>query len=199
MSTNFKFSIRATHPLGERYPCLEANAWHGRSGYDGRTNKRACQRGEAGALEGNRVIVTDNSATKFSAGAAFRVFGIGLDLDAVTRELGFDPDHQHKRGNLDPGKKPFPHDMWSLKSPLDQTQELELHLTWLAERLLVHSSYIVPLKKRFNVDIYCWKNCFTEQANLTLSSKALRIFTELDLNLQVGLLCLPPEPDVETR
>jgi hypothetical protein len=93
---------------------------------------------------------------EFGAGAAFRIYGIGLDLDAITRELGQSPDHQHRRGELDPGKKPYAHDMWSLGSPLARERELEVHLIWLAERLLNHRSYVLSLKKQFKVDIYCW-------------------------------------------
>jgi|SRR5437667_10416052 len=136
---------------------------------------------------------TDVEKMEFSAGAAFRIYGIGLDIDRTTRELGLSPDHRHKEGEPDPGKRPYPHDMWSLSSPLGKNQELELHLMWLAERILNCRDYILSLEKKFKVDIYCWKNCYKEQSSLVLSSKALRIFTELGLNLEVSLLCLPPE------
>ena len=65
---------------------------------------------------------------EFSAGAAFRVFGTGLDSEGITREPDLSPDHQHKRGELDPGKRPYAHDMWSLKSPLPPDDDLEVHL-----------------------------------------------------------------------
>ena len=38
---------------------------------------------------------------------------------------------------------------------------------------------------------------YTEQASLVLSRKVLRIFTDLDFDLQVSLLCLPPETKAE--
>jgi hypothetical protein len=136
---------------------------------------------------------------EFSAGAAFRVYGIGLDFDGITRELGLTPDHRHRHGEFDPGKRPYAHDMWSLGSPLGKDRELELHLAWLAERLLNRKDYIISLTKNFKVDIYCWKNLFAEQANLVLSSKALRIFTELNLELQVSLLCLPNETSSDSN
>jgi len=141
--------------------------------------------------------ILDVQRVEFSAGAAFRIYGIGLDLDRTTRELGLRPDHQHKKGEPDPGKRAYSHDMWSLSSPLGKNQELELHLIWLAERLLSCRAYILSLEKKFKVDIYCWKNCYREQSSLVLSSKALRIFTELGLNLEVSLLCLPPETGSE--
>jgi hypothetical protein len=129
----------------------------------------------------------------FSAGASFRIFGVGLDLDSVTRELGQQPDYTHKQGVPDIHKRIHPDDMWSLASSLDDGQELELHLNWLAERLLPFKQYICSLSKQFKVDIYCWKTCYTEQASLILSSQSLRIFTELSVGLNMSLIFLPRE------
>jgi hypothetical protein len=131
----------------------------------------------------------------FTAGASLRIFGAGLDIDDITREFGYIPDVKHKAGDPDPGKRPYPHDMWSLASPLGKDRDLETHLNWLAEKFLRHGQYIRSLRKRFQVDIYCWKNCFTEQASLTLSPQALRIFTELSTPRDVSLIFLPNEED----
>ncbi len=92
-------------------------------------------------------------------------------------------------------RKPYPTDMWLLESPLGHDQDLELHLNWLAERLLPRKQYITSLSKELKVDIYCHKTCYTEQASLTLSPNALRIFTELAIPLDVSLIFLPDEPD----
>lgn len=139
---------------------------------------------------------TESENKQFAAGAAFRVYGTGLDIDRITRELGLSPDHRHKKGDPDPGKRLYPHDMWSLSSPLAKDCDLDLHVTWLGERLLDRKDYILSLTKNFKVDIYCWKNCFTEQSSLMLPSNILRIFVELNLDLGVSLLCLPPEAKV---
>jgi Domain of unknown function (DUF4279) len=141
------------------------------------------------------IEMTQNKRETFSAGASFRIFGVGLDLDAVTRELGQQPNYTHKQGVPDIHKRIHPHDMWSLASPLGDGQELELHLNWLAERLLPSKQYILSLGKQFKVNFYCWKNCYTEQASLILSSQCLRIFTELSIPLDVSLICGPNESE----
>lgn len=143
------------------------------------------------------MSTTEIESKQFAAGAAFRVYGTGLDLDRVTREIGLSPDHRHRKGDPDLGKRPYPHDMWSLSSPLAKDRDLDLHLTWLGERLLDRKNYILSLTKNFKVDIYCWKNCFTEQSSLLLPSNVLRILAELNLDLGVSLLCLPAEPKAE--
>jgi hypothetical protein len=132
-------------------------------------------------------------ARKFTAGADFRIYGTGVDFAAISLELGISPSHLHRKGEHDPGNRLYRYDMWSLASPLGDDKDLGVHLNWLANRLLSRSAFILSLKEKFNVDIYCWKDCNTEQASLVLSASVLRIFTELNLDLEVGLLCLPPE------
>jgi hypothetical protein len=136
-----------------------------------------------------------NENRVFISGASFRVFGNGLDIQKITRELGQEPTYTHKQGEPDIRNHTYPHDMWRLSSPLDEKQELESHLKWLAERLLPHKQHIASLSKTFRVDIYCWKNCFTEQAGLILSSQVLRIFTELSIPLDVSLIFVPDDAE----
>jgi Domain of unknown function (DUF4279) len=131
----------------------------------------------------------------FNAGASFRIQGLDLDLERISRELDQGPTYTHNQGEPDIRKHTYPHDMWYLSSPLGESQELESHLEWLAERLLPHKQYISSLRKTSKVDIYCWKNCFTEQASLILSSHALGIFTELSIPLDVSLIFLPGDPE----
>lgn len=131
----------------------------------------------------------------FHAGASFRIQGVDLDMDGITRELGQRHTETHRRGEPNVIRKPYPTDMWSLRSPLGQHQDLELHLNWLAERLLPRKQFISSLSKEFKVDIYCHKTCYTEQASLTLSPHALRIFTELGMDLQVSLIFLQDDGD----
>jgi hypothetical protein len=131
----------------------------------------------------------------FSAGASFRTQGLNLPLDEIAQELRIGPTHTHHRGELGMLREPLPHDMWMLDSPLDESQDLDLHLKWLAERLLPRKQYILSLKEKFAVDIYCYKTCYTEQASLTLSPHALKIFTELALELCVSLIFLPGDPE----
>jgi Domain of unknown function (DUF4279) len=129
----------------------------------------------------------------FAAGASIRVSGFNLDFEGITREIGHIPSHTHRQGQLNQLKEPYTADMWSLKSPLGPDKPLETHLNWLAEVLLPCKQYISQLRGQHKVDIYCYQTCYTEQASLVLSRKVLRIFTDLDFDLQVSLLCLPPE------
>jgi len=141
---------------------------------------------------------TNDPLPTFSAGASLRVTGRGLILSEITQYIGYEPSHSHKEGELNQLKESYLQDMWLLSSPLDKAQALESHIAWLAGVLLPRKDYILELRNRFNVDIYCYKTLYTEQASLNLSSKTLRLFTELDLELGVSLICLlgGTDPDV---
>lgn len=136
---------------------------------------------------------TRDKQVAFSAGASIRISGFGLDMESIARELGHSPSHMHREGEFNQLKERYKTDLWLLESPLDTNQELELHLDWLAGVLLPRKRYISHLRQKYEVDIYCYKTCYSEQANLTLSSQALRIFTELDFKLGVSLIFLPSE------
>jgi hypothetical protein len=128
----------------------------------------------------------------FSAGASFRVKGLALNFEELSRIFGITPTHTHRRGDRAIIDDFLPRDMWLFTSPLPKSDELELHLEWLAERVLPHKQYIISdLSKKAEVDVFCHKTCFTEQASLTVSAHALEIFTELSLKFDVSLIFLP--------
>jgi Domain of unknown function (DUF4279) len=134
----------------------------------------------------------------FAAGASIRISGLGLDMQGISQALGRAPSHIHKQGELNRLREPYATDMWLPSSPLDSSQKLEAHLKWLGAALLPHRDYILKLREKFNVDIYCYKTCYTEQASLAISSQTLKIFTELDLKLGVSLIFLP-EGDTDPK
>lgn len=129
----------------------------------------------------------------FAAGAVFRTCGTKLDFARITQELGIAPTHAHKLGEFNQLNEAYETDMWSVSSPLNPSEKLELHIDWLRQLLLPRKQFILSLKNEFNVDIYCFKTCYTEQASLTLSSRALELFVELGIELGVSLIFLPDE------
>ena len=139
------------------------------------------------------TLSSDSTVEKktFSAGASFRIAGIGLDMERISNRLGHAATHAHKQGELNQLKEIYETDLWMLTSPLGTDVDLGSHLDWLADILLPHRPYISELGKLYKIDIYCHKTCYTEQASLNLSSQTLRIFTELDLKLGVSLIFLP--------
>jgi hypothetical protein len=132
---------------------------------------------------------------RFSAGASFRIAGTDMDFESITREMGQEPTHFHRQGELGELKEPYPTDVWLLSSPLGPAESLDAHLSWLASVLLPRKEYISKLRETNKLDIYCFKACYTEQASLLISSQTLRIFTELNFAFGVSLIFLPDGPD----
>ena len=156
------------------------------------------QERHTGLLEYQVNSPAEHQQSTFAAGASIRISGVGLDMQSISQALGHAPSHTHKRGEFNLLNEPYDTDMWILRSSLDGKQELDAHLSWLGAALLPHRDYILKLREKFNVDIYCYKTCYTEQASLDISSQTLRIFTELDLKLGVSLIFLP-EGDTDPK
>ena len=81
-------------------------------------------------------------------GHHFAYQGLDLPLDAISQELRIEPTHTHHRGEPGMLREPLPFDMWMLKSPLSERDELELHLVWLAGPTLASQAiYFLPKQK----------------------------------------------------
>src|SRR5712692_8670519 len=133
---------------------------------------------------------------KPSSGASFRVQGKALDLEAITRTLGISPSHSHKMGDPGPLSRPYALDMWMLSAPLDKALPLEAHLIWLSDALAPHHHSLNSIKETSQLDIYCHYTSYVEENRLTLSPRALRIFMDLALPLDLSSLYIPDdEPD----
>ena len=124
--------------------------------------------------------------------ASFCVQGANLDFDAISRELKISPTHRHRAG--DPSRlknKRYPHDMWSLKSPLAHEEPLDTHLKWLANQLRPHYAYIESLKSpATDVYIFCAYTTEAEQNHFSLSSEALEICTATGISLDFSILAI---------
>ncbi len=121
----------------------------------------------------------------------FVVQGTNLDLEAISRAINIAPTHIHRAGDLSLTKKPLPHDMWALTSPLERQDEpFDAHLKWLAERLKPHRDFIKSLKSGAEIYIRCGYTTEKEQAGFTLSPKAVELLTDLDISMDVSILSI---------
>lgn len=135
------------------------------------------------------TAVPDDEKPYFCFSATLRIFGHGLDLDAITRDLGIEPTHIHREGERrNPNAKPWPHDMWMLESPLDETRPLGEHLDWLYERLQVHVAYLKALKSDAMVDIFCGYRSNSDTAGFEVAYPSLRLFAELEVPFGVSVI-----------
>jgi hypothetical protein len=115
--------------------------------------------------------------------------GDKLDTDEISRRLGLSPTHVHRVGDADARGNLFEHAMWSLQSPLNEAQPPDTHFKWFKQQLNPHYEFLRSLKCDAQLHIYCGYNCDNEQDGFTLSPEALAIFTELEIPMELHILC----------
>jgi hypothetical protein len=88
--------------------------------------------------------------------------------------------------------------MWSLESPLNVSEPLEAHLKWLQTALSPHHQFLLSLRDKAKVDIYCSFTVYRDQNGLTFAAEILKLFTELNIPLSISILALLPDESPES-
>jgi hypothetical protein len=114
--------------------------------------------------------------------------GNSLDLLSISRSLRLKPSHQHKKGEPDRLSDPYPTDLWSLSSPLPRTDMLATHLEWLRNTLAPHYGFLRNLSQIAKVRSFCGIVADGTECAFSLSSDDLRLFTEMDIEMEVSLI-----------
>jgi len=124
--------------------------------------------------------------------ASLRVMGTGLDFEGISSSLGLSPTVTRRAGDRTAlGAQPT--DIWLLESPLDKKEPLEAHLKWLRATLMPHYQFILSMRPKARVDIYCGLTLYREQNGLQLAPEALKLFVELDTPLDISILAILPD------
>ncbi len=124
----------------------------------------------------------------FEYRATLRIFGEGLDHEAITATLGLDPTHTHKQGDMVSRRSTYENDMWSYTAPLERIQPLEEHIQDLWERVKDHKAYLLELKKNYTVDVFCGYRSDSSTAGFDVSYTCLEMFTELQIPFGVSII-----------
>jgi hypothetical protein len=77
--------------------------------------------------------------------------------------------------------------VWGLRSPLDGDRPLQDHLEWLVEELRPRYERLGKIKSSARIDVFCSLTS-PEQSGLSLSPKALSIFHDLQINMEVSII-----------
>ncbi|HUR45491.1 MAG TPA: DUF4279 domain-containing protein [Candidatus Saccharimonadales bacterium] len=121
--------------------------------------------------------------------AALRIFGDNLDHAELTRTLGLDPTHSHRKGEIpSPGSSPWPNDMWSYDAPVLRTLPLQEQISALEQVIRPQIPYLRSLRPKFHVDVFCSCQGKIYPASLKVDHRALALFTELETPFTVSFL-----------
>ena len=97
-----------------------------------------------GFLEGGEP----DEETYFSFSASLRIFGDITHTEEISKRLGLEPTHIHKKGeSRGEGRPVWPQDMWSYMSGLPESEPLERHIERIWSVIKPHKQYLLDLKR----------------------------------------------------
>jgi hypothetical protein len=135
------------------------------------------------------AIASAEQESYFEFSATLRIFGIIADLDGITRTLGLNPTHLHRRGEKRGLRsKPYDHDMWSYTAPVPVACPLQEHLAMLWKALQPHVEYLKGLKRSLTVDVFCGYRSNCDHAGFEVGHQALHLFTQLEVPFGVSVI-----------
>jgi|SRR5579872_5968670 len=126
---------------------------------------------------------------RFAYSATFRIFGDISDVDSISKHLGLQPTHLHRKGEKrHDGIHAWPHDMWSYTVPLDESESLEKHINALWLVLKPHKAYLLDLKRTAKVDVFLGYRSNCDHAGIEVPHTCLEMFNELEIPFGVSII-----------
>ena len=118
----------------------------------------------------------------FRFSATLRIAGDSLDFDDISRTLGLTPTHTHQKSAR---RK---HDMWSYTAPIAREQPLEVHIIALWDAVRPYIPYLLKLKRKFQVDVFCGYRSNSGTAGFQVGHRCLGLFSELEVPFGVSVI-----------
>jgi hypothetical protein len=121
--------------------------------------------------------------------ATLRIHGEGLDLDAITAAMGLRPTLARKKGDSRrPGGRPYEDDAWHYSAGLPEEAPLDAHLQTLWADVAPARDFLLSLKARHRVDVFCGYRSDSGIAGFQVDPKSLAIFTALEIPFGVSIM-----------
>jgi hypothetical protein len=131
----------------------------------------------------------NNETTYHAHSAVFRVLDAPEAHKEIERRTGIQPTHCHKAGDIRLKDKRWENTIWTLKSPLPESESLSVHLRWLWEALAPHQEYFRTLKESgVKMDLFCGFRSNVDTGGFSIEPDALKVATELGLTLEVSVI-----------
>ena len=119
--------------------------------------------------------------------ANLRIFGVIDDFNAISETLCLSPTSSHRRGERAVPSRAYDFDMWMYKAPVPRDRPLDIHIQTLWRHIGPHKDYLIGLKTRLSVDVYCSYQTNAIYAGFEVSHKSLEMFTELEIPFGVSI------------
>lgn len=80
--------------------------------------------------------------------------------------------------------------VWRYKIEDPDSKDLNEQLVELWDRIKEHKEYLLMLKKKYEIDIFCSYTSDCDHAGVDLKPEALRIFSELNVNFGLSIVVI---------
>lgn len=121
--------------------------------------------------------------------ASLRIFGVIPNLGEITKTLALPPTSIGRRGDpVERSRRTWIHDMWSYRAPVPEDRPLDVHIQTLWDHIKPHKGYLLGLKERCTVDVFCGYRSNSCTAGFEVSLRSLEMFIELDIPFGVSVV-----------
>lgn len=125
----------------------------------------------------------------FCFSATLRIHGEDIPFEEISRRLGVQPTHLHRKGERrGPKSPPWRDDAWHFEPPLPESEPLERHIEELWMIVKPRLEYLKTLKQRCKVDVFCGYRSNCDTAGFEVSHKCLELFTALEVPFGVSVI-----------
>jgi hypothetical protein len=132
----------------------------------------------------------------FCYSATLRIWGIALDHDYITEQLGLRPTSMRKRGHRHhPSSPPAEHDRWQYTAAVAEEAPLDDHLEALWSAIRPGKDFLLKLKEQHALDVFCGYRTDSHVAGFTVRPASLKMFLELDVPFGISIV-VTDLPDV---
>ena len=124
----------------------------------------------------------------FRFDASLQIIGAGPWHEEIARTTGLIPFRAHRQGESRSKYNDklgfWPEDLWILRSPLPESEPLEVHLRWIWQAITPHHDYFAKLIARSQSANICL-GCLSESIYpfFSVDAESLHILRQLDLGL----------------
>ena len=149
------------------------------------TNEEKKFRTLRGAITGHEP----DEETYFAYTASLRIHGDNLPFKEITKRLGVQPTHAHRKGEKRGPRSPgYRDDAWHYSPNIDESRPLEEHIDSLWATLKPNADYIKSLKNHFKIDVFCGYRSNCDQAGVEVPHTSLEMFTTLEIPFGVSII-----------
>ena len=120
--------------------------------------------------------------------ASIRIFGTIRDLNSITKSLGVQPSHTHRKGEPASRSVNYRHDGWILTAAVRRDRKLSEHLRWLQRRFKRNEKGLRQLSQQYDVDLYCSYHSNYDQGSLEFAPEVVKWCARVGMPIRISIL-----------